>query len=801
MVMMRKQATDTAEPANSGLMDARAATGGLVFGLGAVAFFCTSCFLTPVASGSGLESPEVHVLIPSHLRRGDTAEIFCSLRRGSLPVAFRWVHNGRSIGDSDDPAAAETAGRGRNIAAGGSPGSGAGILWKIDHRDRRSELLIENIGAHQIGNYTCIASNAAGKTSFTASLLVDVPPTWLESPGDRAAVVGSSLTVDCVALGHPTPVAKWTRIRYPSDSPIRDKDDRLRVLANGSLSIVHVEPEDSGLFRCDVENGVGATLTKTVNLTVSVPPKIRKSHQATKVRLGNIVKLHCSATGEDPLKITWAKDGKSIERTLKERYDVIERSFPGGIASDLLIHKSTLSDAGRFSCEVSNRFGAVTGQRPLFVLELPSPPIGVRVDDVGKRTARVSWKKPFAEVNHFLLRYWRENGRGRKLSSSSVSGAETSTYLQDLQPGTEYSGHIVSQNDVGLSGPSVSMRFITSEEAPSAPPTDVHSTPIGEKEIMVTWKAPPKDHQNGRIQGYYVGHRLYDSPMLPYTYQTVTGSESSQALVQGLQLNTRYSAVLQAFNAAGPGPSSHQLVLTTLEEDLPEAPPFSVTQVTCCSATLAIKERQRRSLTQYVLDYRARGGPWRSIYFPSHTRSMCLESLNRKTPYEVTLAAYNMHGRGQPSDPVSFATTSEEPASMSNGTATGFNLLEAKVLVPVVASLVIIVSSVAVAYVFYKKIVSKKADPPIIYQSTTLRKPSWADREYATIARTTIRRRVVEEAYDVPWDMEEGAEPAPQIFEDCYTLLKKKTPPDEQRRVLHDTACGGVPEPPPKQGL
>lgn len=113
------------------------------------------------------------MLIPSHLRRGDTAEIFCSLRRGSLPVAFRWVHNGRSIGDSDDPAAGETAGLSRNTATGGSPGAGAGILWKIDHRDRRSELLIENIGAHQIGNYTCIASNAAGKTSFTASLLVD----------------------------------------------------------------------------------------------------------------------------------------------------------------------------------------------------------------------------------------------------------------------------------------------------------------------------------------------------------------------------------------------------------------------------------------------------------------------------------------------------------------------------------------------------------------------------------------------------------------------------------------------------
>ncbi|KAH6927546.1 hypothetical protein HPB50_005663 [Hyalomma asiaticum] len=333
------------------------------------------------------ESPEAHVLIPSNLRRGDTAEIFCSLRRGSLPVAFQWLHNGRPIRPNRVGAAEPT---------GTSQGSNGGseTLWKVEHRDRRSELLIENIGARQIGNYTCIASNAAGKTSFTASLLVEVPPTWLHMPSDRAAVVGSSLTIDCAALGHPAPVTKWTRSQYPSETVLGNKDDHISVLANGSLVISSVRSSDSGLYRCDVENGVGTLITKTINLTVSVPPLIRKLHDTIKVRLGNIVTLHCGASGEEPLQIA---------------YDVIDRSFPGGIASDLLIHKSALADTGEFACHVTNRFGTATAIRSLFVLELPSPPIGVKVDDIGKRSARVSWKKPFAEVTHFLLRYWREN--------------------------------------------------------------------------------------------------------------------------------------------------------------------------------------------------------------------------------------------------------------------------------------------------------------------------------------------------------------------------------------------------------
>ncbi|KAL1419263.1 hypothetical protein MTO96_005355 [Rhipicephalus appendiculatus] len=313
---------------------------------------------------AGLESPEAHVLIPSNLRRGDTAEIFCSLRRGSLPVAFQWLHNGRPIRPSRVGAAEPTGtGQGSNSAE---------ALWKV----LDDQLLCCN--------------------SVNRNTLVLLPD--------------------------------------PSETVLGKKDDHIRVLANGSLVITGVRSSDSGLYRCDVENGVGTLITKTINLTYPEMNSLLPSHR---------------------------------------RYDVIDRSFPGGIASDLLIHKSALADTGEFACHVTNRFGTATAIRSLFVLELPSPPIGVKVDDIGKRSARVSWKKPFAEVTHFpppllegkrsrssvpatvnesISRLAALTGRGRKLSSATVAGTETSAYLQDLQPGTEYSGHIVSQNDVGLSG-------------------------------------------------------------------------------------------------------------------------------------------------------------------------------------------------------------------------------------------------------------------------------------------------------------------------------------------------------------
>ncbi|XP_054921835.1 cell adhesion molecule Dscam1-like isoform X1 [Dermacentor andersoni] len=746
-----------------------ATSAGTLFAVGALLLAAAPC----LSLAAGLESPEVHVLIPSNLRRGDTAEIFCSLRRGSLPVAFQWLHNGRPI-RPDTVGAAEPSGT--------SLGSNsAEALWKVDHRERRSELLIENIGARQIGNYTCIASNAAGKTSFTASLLVEVPPTWLHMPGDRAAVVGSSLTIDCAALGHPTPVTKWTRSQYPSETVLGNKDDHISVLANGSLTISSVRSSDSGLYRCDVENGVGTLITKTINLTVSVPPLIRKLHEIIKVRLGSIVTLHCGASGEEPLQIAWVKDDKSIEKSLRERYDVIDRSFPGGIASDLLIHKSTLGDTGEFACYVTNRFGTATAMRSLFVLELPSPPIGVRVDDIGKRSARVSWKKPFAEVTHFLLRYWRENGRGRKLSSATVPGTETSAYLQDLQPGSEYSGHIVSQNDVGLSGPSVAVHFVTSEEAPSAPPTDVHSTPIGEKELMVMWKGPPAEHRNGKIQGYYVGYKAYDSN-LPYSYQTVTGGAES-AVLKDLKPSTAYSIIVQAFNRAGQSPSSHQIAVHPFTAGMPGPPSFFTGDVTCCSVLLTVTSKQKptEGVTQYLVMYKNSEGSWRSVYFPPHARKMLLRGLQRDTHYEVRLAAYNLEGRGQLSAPASFTTLRsgswDEEETVEAAEVPFY--LRAQVLVPVAVSVGIIVISVVAALAYYRRMLGGHGSH-VKYESCVQSRESghWQD---VRGSRASYARRSVAEStvYDTPWDAQAALAAANQTVSVSLCVSSTKSVPPE----------------------
>ncbi|KAF7263888.1 hypothetical protein GWI33_000958 [Rhynchophorus ferrugineus] len=78
---------------------------------------------------------------------GESTTVNCNLAYGDLPVTFSWMLNGNPVGDID----------GINVGAFGR---------------KTSFLSIDSLTEAHAGNYTCVASNVAGLSSFTAELLV-----------------------------------------------------------------------------------------------------------------------------------------------------------------------------------------------------------------------------------------------------------------------------------------------------------------------------------------------------------------------------------------------------------------------------------------------------------------------------------------------------------------------------------------------------------------------------------------------------------------------------------------------------
>lgn len=125
------------------------------------------------------------------------------------------------------------------------------------------------------------------------------------------------------------------------------------------------------------------------------------------------------------------------------------------------------------------------------------------------------------------------------------------------------------------------METATDGEKPSGSPRNLKVEPIASTKLKVSWDPPDHNTWNGEILGYHVGYKEHRMTADQYIFKTVESHISSanvalglaRTAIYGLECNltnlnkyTRYSIVLQAFNALGLGPLSSEVVVSTLED-------------------------------------------------------------------------------------------------------------------------------------------------------------------------------------------------------------------------------------------
>ncbi|CAB1314277.1 unnamed protein product, partial [Coregonus sp. 'balchen'] len=115
---------------------------------------------------------------------------------------------------------------------------------------------------------------------------------------------------------------------------------------------------------------------------------------------------------------------------------------------------------------------------------------------------------------------------------------------------------------------------------PSAPPQDVKCSSSSSTTLLVSWRPPPVESQNGALAGYLVRYQVVGASVEgggagePMEEPAVLPSDG-KVLLQKLEKWTQYSVTLAAFTEIGPGPESEPLLCRT-DEDVPGAPPRRV---------------------------------------------------------------------------------------------------------------------------------------------------------------------------------------------------------------------------------
>lgn len=420
--------------------------------------------------------------------------------------------------------------------------------------------------------------------------------------------------------------------------------------------------------------------------------------------------MECNATGDPPLAIDWFREGNnaSIEKHGNELYDIHELGSDSGLSSFMQIRTVKGDDNLLFKCSARNEFGSAERLIKLIVLAAPDRPTQLRVRDVWSRSALVSWLSQYptggSRVSNYTVQYWRKNPtQNHRREQIQVDGLHSSALLVNLAPAVSYELSVIGQNQVGQSEPSEPINVTTSEEEPSAPPTDVQVEPRGPSSLRVAWKSPPAESLNGRLLGFYVGFRPRlsaggQSAVFSFkTADALDGQLHYETFLTNLKQSHDYEVAVRAFNKAGSGPDCHALLARTNSAKLPAAPVLQLQRVSATS--LSVRWTWTRSASQadssrFVLFYQLQGdrdwyeltvGPAadhahsgakalpESDSLSSQVGSHSLSNLQAGLSYRIYVSAANDFGLGDPSNVISART---EPLNSTSSAFLGAGQLD-----------------------------------------------------------------------------------------------------------------------------
>uniref|UniRef100_A0A8C0KRB0 Hemicentin-1 n=1 Tax=Canis lupus dingo TaxID=286419 RepID=A0A8C0KRB0_CANLU len=284
-------------------------------------------------------------------------------------------------------------------------------------------LQVNNADLNDTANYTCVASNIAGKTTREFILTVNVPPNIKSGPQSVVIHLNMSAVLECLAEGVPAPRITWRKdgavlsashARYSilengflhiQSAHVTDTGrylcmatnaagtDRRRIdlqvhgkytcmnnlqgnvkvphsckwsrpmlLSSGSLVIISPSVDDTATYECTVTNDAGED-QRTVDLTVQVPPSIADEPTDLLVTKHAPTIITCTASGVPFPSIHWTKNGIR----LLPRGDGYRILSSGAIE----IFATQLNHAGRYTCIARNAAGSAHRHVTLYVQEPP----------------------------------------------------------------------------------------------------------------------------------------------------------------------------------------------------------------------------------------------------------------------------------------------------------------------------------------------------------------------------------------------------------------------------------------------
>uniref|UniRef100_A0A493SZG1 Ig-like domain-containing protein n=3 Tax=Anas TaxID=8835 RepID=A0A493SZG1_ANAPP len=267
---------------------------------------------------------------------GESADLECHVT-GAQPIHITWSKDGREI------------------RTGGN--------YNITFVANTAHLRVLRVGKGDSGQYTCQASNEAGKDFCSAQLSVKEPPKFIKKPEAlRFVKHGDAVQLECKISGTPEIRTVW----YKNDQALQ-ASNRLHMSFVDSiavLTILDASTEDGGDYICEAQNSAG-TASCSTSVAVKEPPVFSKVPSPVDTLKGSDIILQCEIAGTPPFEVAWFKDRRQVRSSKKFKV-----TAKHSIASLHILNLES-QDTGEYQCKAMNEVGSDTCTCPVKFKEPP----------------------------------------------------------------------------------------------------------------------------------------------------------------------------------------------------------------------------------------------------------------------------------------------------------------------------------------------------------------------------------------------------------------------------------------------
>ncbi|XP_012332495.2 contactin-3 [Aotus nancymaae] len=529
-------------------------------------------------------------------------------------------------------------------------------------------LYISKVEPSDVGNYTCVVTSMVTNARVLGSPTPLVlrsdgvmgeyePKIEVQFPETLPAAKGSTVKLECFALGNPIPQINWRR----SDGLPFSSKIKLRKF-NGVLEIPNFQQEDAGSYECIAENSRGKNVARG-RLTYYAKPHWVQLIKDVEIAVEDNLYWECRASGKPKPSYRWLKNGAAL--VLEERIQIENGA--------LTISNLSVTDSGMFQCIAENKHGLVYSSAELKVVasapdfsknpmkKLVQVQVGSLVSlDCKPRAsprARSFWKKGDMNVQEHERITLLKDG-GLKIANVTKADAGTYTCMAENQFGkANGTTHLVVTEPTRITLAPSNMDVSVGESV--ILPCQVQHDPL--LDIIFTW---------------YFNGALADFKKDGSHFEKVGGSSSGDLMIRNIQLkhSGKYVCMVQT------GVDSVSSAADLIVRGSPGPPEnVRVDEITDTTAQLSWKEGTDNHSPVISYSIQARtpfSVGWQTIttvpeVIDGKTHTATVVELNPWVEYEFRVVASNKIGGGEPSLPSEKVRTEEAvpevPPSEVNG--------------------------------------------------------------------------------------------------------------------------------------